>query len=135
MAVHVAVVGRGAVGSAHADDGDEQHLLAPPPASRSSRPTQDITLGSYYVTAEPRKALAGRTPWNSRLFGSKEEVHLRSQRRRAKTHDRIRLANPDSGKKNRIRRFRTEGHCDDGLARVFFSEIWAGMNSVSTTSR
>src|SRR5437660_4013774 len=61
-------------------------------------PTQDITLGCFYVTAEPRKA----APTNSaelKLFGSKTEVVFAYQDGAVTTHERIRMANPDVGKK------------------------------------
>src|SRR5947199_2705015 len=55
-------------------------------------PTQDITLGCFYLTAEPRMP----APSNSnqlKLFGSKTEVVFAHQDTSVGTHERIRLAN------------------------------------------
>src|ERR1700752_434239 len=61
-------------------------------------PTQDITLGCYYLTAEPR---AARDPKRRlMLFGSKGEVVFAQMDGAVKTHDRILMANPDVGRKS-----------------------------------
>src|SRR5476651_850482 len=74
------------------------NIFSPSSGKPIITPTQDITLGCYYVTAEPRKA----APANSKdlpLFGTKEEVQFAYDDGGLKTHDRIRLANPDFGRK------------------------------------
>src|SRR5271154_5811835 len=73
------------------------NIFSPSSGKPIITPTQDITLGCYYVTAEPRKA----APADSRtlpLFGSKEEVQFAYDDGAMKTHDRISLSNPDFGK-------------------------------------
>ncbi|MDE3068832.1 MAG: DNA-directed RNA polymerase subunit beta', partial [Verrucomicrobiota bacterium] len=85
-------------------------------------PTQDITLGCYYLTAEPRKA----APADSKtlpLFGSKAEVIFAYDDGALKTHNRVRMANPDFGKQTIF------GNADKKIiettvGRVLFSEIW-----------
>src|ERR1041385_8948383 len=57
-------------------------------------PTQDITLGCYYVTAEPRMAPVQNSN-QLKLFGSKTEVVFAYHDGAVSTHERIRLANPD----------------------------------------
>ena len=61
-------------------------------------PTQDIALGCYYLTVEPRDP----PPQDFRtlpLFGSKQEVvYVHDDSHEAKVHQRIRLSNPDFGK-------------------------------------
>ena len=55
------------------------NIFSPSSGKPIITPTQDITLGCYYVTAEPRKA----APANSNdlpLFGTKEEVQFRLRR-------------------------------------------------------
>ncbi len=62
-------------------------------------PTQDITLGCYYLTAEPRTPAPVRFAQTAavRLEGRKSLFAYEDGA--LKTHDRIRLANPDFGKK------------------------------------
>src|SRR5450755_1834121 len=98
------------------------NIFSPSSGKPIITPTQDITLGCYYVTAEPRAA----APSDSRklpLFGSKEEVQFAYDDGGLKTHDRIRLSNPDFGKPTVF------GNADKKLVettvgRVIFSEIW-----------
>src|SRR5471030_819199 len=63
------------------------NIFSPSSGKPIITPTQDITLGCYYVTAEPRKA----APANSKdlpLFGTKEEVQFAYADGALKTHDR-----------------------------------------------
>jgi DNA-directed RNA polymerase subunit beta' len=85
-------------------------------------PTQDITLGCFYLTAEPRTA-APSNPNQLKLFGSKTEVIFAFNDGAVTTHERIRLANPDVGRKTEF------GNADKKViettvGRVLFSEIW-----------
>jgi DNA-directed RNA polymerase subunit beta' len=85
-------------------------------------PTQDITLGCYYLTAEPRTPM----PSDSRklpLFGSKEEVIFAHDDGALKMHDRLRLANPDFGKPAPFGDANKK-IIDTTVGRVIFSEIW-----------
>ena len=84
-------------------------------------PTQDITLGCYYLTAEPR------TPRKPRqrlmLFGSKAEALTAHVDGALGMHDRVLLANPDRGRQT------TYGEPDRStiettVGRIIFSEIW-----------
>ncbi|MGA3267151.1 MAG: DNA-directed RNA polymerase subunit beta' [Verrucomicrobiota bacterium] len=85
-------------------------------------PTQDITLGCYYLTAEPRKPMPADTR-TLPLFGSKDEVLFAYSDSALKTHDRIRLANPDFGKKV-VFGDSTRKIIETTVGRVTFSEIW-----------
>src|SRR6185436_15805339 len=60
-------------------------------------PTQDITLGCYYLTVEPRN-VASTKESPLKLFGSKGEVVFAFDDGAVTTHERIRMANPDFGK-------------------------------------
>src|SRR5450432_2769445 len=98
------------------------NIFSPSSGKPIITPTQDITLGCYYVTAEPRKA----APADSRdlpLFGSKEEVIFAYDDGALKTHDRIRLSNPDFGRKT-VYGDATKKIIDTTVGRVIFSEIW-----------
>ncbi|NCC60362.1 MAG: DNA-directed RNA polymerase subunit beta' [Verrucomicrobiae bacterium] len=84
-------------------------------------PTQDITLGCYYLTADPR------TPEDNRekpyLFGNKFEAIYAYMDGSIRVHEKIRIANPD---------FKTKTIFGDSenrliettVGRVLFSEVW-----------
>ena len=97
------------------------NIFSPSSGKPIITPTQDITLGCYYVTAEPR---ANATPTGTmKLFGSKREVIFAFSDGAVKTHERIRMANPDYGTKTEY------GDADKKViettvGRVLFSEIW-----------
>src|ERR1022692_2199948 len=85
-------------------------------------PTQDITLGCFYLTADPRTP----PPTNLRmlkLFGSKTEVVFAFGDGAVTTHERIRLANPDLGKKTELGDANKKV-IETTVGRVFFSESW-----------
>jgi DNA-directed RNA polymerase subunit beta' len=98
------------------------NIFSPSSGKPIITPTQDITLGVYYLTAEPRKAAPADSKTLS-LFGEKVEVQFAYDDGALKTHDRIRLANPDFGKPTVF------GNADKKIiettvGRVLFSEIW-----------
>ena len=97
------------------------NIFSPSSGKPIMTPTQDITLGCYYLTAEPRapKKDGQHIP----LFGTKDEVNFAYSDQSLRVHDRVRLANPDFGKKT------TYGNGDlkvieTTVGRVIFSEIW-----------
>ena len=97
------------------------NIFSPSSGKPIMTPTQDITLGCYYLTAEPRKAR--KEGERLMLFGSKSEVIFAHTDGAVKTHDRIRIKNPDFGRKT------TYGNADlkvieTTVGRVIFSEIW-----------
>ena len=85
-------------------------------------PTQDITLGCFYLTAEPRTPPPAH-PTDLKLFGSKTEVVFAFMDGAVTTHERIRLANPDCGKKTESGDANKKV-IETTVGRVFFSEIW-----------
>jgi DNA-directed RNA polymerase subunit beta' len=85
-------------------------------------PTQDITLGCYYVTAEPRAPMPADLS-TLMLFGSKTEVIYAHQDGSLSTHSRIRIANPDLGTKTEFGDG-TKHVIETTVGRVIFSEIW-----------
>jgi DNA-directed RNA polymerase subunit beta' len=98
------------------------NIFSPSSGKPIITPTQDITLGCYYVTAEPRKD-GSSNDGNSKLFGSKSEVVFAYADGAVTTHEKIRLANPDYGTKTEY------GDADKKViettvGRVIFSEIW-----------
>src|SRR5436305_9641166 len=78
------------------------NIFSPSSGKPIMTPTQDITLGCYYLTAEPRGIYAkkdGKQDGQIKLFGSKNEVVFAYADGAVNTHERIRLANPDFGRK------------------------------------
>src|SRR5947209_3862836 len=96
------------------------NIFSPSSGKPIITPTQDITLGCYYVTAEPRgTGLNG----SIKLFGSKTEVIFAYADGAVTTHERIRLANPDYGIKTEFGDA-TRKIIETTVGRVIFSEIW-----------
>jgi DNA-directed RNA polymerase subunit beta' len=86
-------------------------------------PTQDITLGCYYLTANPREIGHGGGKKRLNLFGSKSEVVFAHADGALGLHDRILLANPDYGQKT-VYGDPEKKVIETTVGRVIFSEIW-----------
>jgi DNA-directed RNA polymerase subunit beta' len=97
------------------------NIFSPSSGKPIMTPTQDITLGCYYLTAEPRKQK--KEGDRSMLFGSKSEVIFAYHDGGLVTHDRVRLANPDIGRKS-VYGDADKKVIDTTVGRVVFSEIW-----------
>jgi len=98
------------------------NIFSPSSGKPIITPTQDITLGCYYLSAEPRTPMPARSD-SLKLFGSKTEVIFAYDDGSVSTHERIRMANPDFGKPSHF------GNADlkvivTTVGRVLFSEIW-----------
>ena len=99
------------------------NIFSPSSGKPIITPTQDITLGCYYLTAEPRNPAPANTN-ELMLFGSKDEVVFAYADGAVKTHDRIRLANPDLGKTKTVFGDLEKKVIVTTVGRVRFSEIW-----------
>ncbi|MFM8358662.1 MAG: DNA-directed RNA polymerase subunit beta', partial [Verrucomicrobiota bacterium] len=97
------------------------NIFSPSSGKPIMTPTQDITLGCYYLTAEPRKAK--KSGDRLMLFGSKSEVIFAHQDGAVKTHDRIQVSNPDFGRKT-VYGDAASRVIETTVGRVIFSEIW-----------
>ena len=73
------------------------NLFSPSSGKPIITPSQDIVLGCYYLTAEPRGVVRKKQKHVS-LFGSKEEVLFAFEDGALHIHDVVRMANPDIGK-------------------------------------
>ncbi len=98
------------------------NIFSPSSGKPIITPTQDITLGCYYLTAEPRTPMPTKTD-TLKLFGAKAEVIFAFDDGGVTTHERIRMANPDFGKHTHF------GNSEQKIivttvGRVIFSEIW-----------
>ena len=98
------------------------NIFSPSSGKPIITPTQDITLGCFYLTAEPRTP-APANPSSLKLFGNKVEVIFAFSDNAVTTHERIRLANPDLGKKTEFGDA-TKKVIETTVGRVLFSEIW-----------
>jgi len=98
------------------------NIFSPSSGKPIITPTQDITLGCYYLTAEPRTPMPPDTK-TLPLFGSKDEVIFAYDDGALKTHDRVRLANPDFGRQT-VYGDANRKIIETTVGRVIFSEIW-----------
>jgi len=97
------------------------NIFSPSSGKPIMTPTQDITLGCYYLTAEPRKPVVKNA--RLKLFGNKSEVNFAYADGAVGIHERIRIANPDHGKKTEYGDSEKKV-IETTVGRVFFSEIW-----------
>jgi DNA-directed RNA polymerase subunit beta' len=97
------------------------NIFSPSSGKPIMTPTQDITLGCYYLTAEPRKAR--KASERLMLFGTKGEVIFAHMDGALKTHDRVQLLNPDQGRES-VYGDPASKTIETTVGRVIFSEIW-----------
>jgi DNA-directed RNA polymerase subunit beta' len=98
------------------------NIFSPSSGKPITTPSQDITLGCYYITQTPRvvgKPSEARLP----LFANADEVEFAMSEGAVKTHDRIRFQNPDYQEKSIF------GDPDKKIlettpGRVRFNQIW-----------
>jgi DNA-directed RNA polymerase subunit beta' len=98
------------------------NIFSPSSGKPIITPTQDITLGCFYLTAEPKKPLPQNLS-DLKLFGSKTEVIFAYSDGAVTTHERIRMANPDFGKATHFGDANKKV-LETTVGRVMFSEIW-----------
>jgi DNA-directed RNA polymerase subunit beta' len=96
------------------------NIFSPSSGRPIMTPTQDITLGCFYLTAEPRAKRDGKPLM---LFGSKSEVIFAYNDGGVTLHTRVRLANPDKGVKT-LYGDAEHSAIETTVGRVIFSEIW-----------
>ena len=99
------------------------NIFSPSSGKPIMTPSQDITLGCYYLTQNPRRAVGSATESRLPLFANAAEVVFAMADGKVKTHDRIRFKNPDLGKETiygNSSRARHRNH----RGRVIFNEIW-----------
>src|SRR6059058_3211509 len=77
------------------------NIFSPSSGKPIITPTQDITLGCFYLTADPRAAAPAKST-DLKLFGNKTEVIFAHADGAVGTHERIRLANPDFERKSEL---------------------------------
>src|SRR5450432_3620643 len=99
------------------------NIFSPSSGKPITTPSQDITLGCYYLTQTPRKAAGQKESERLPLFADATEVEFAMADGAVKTHDRIRLRNPDFGKQTIYGDAQTRV-METTAGRVLFNEIW-----------
>jgi len=107
------------------------NIFSPSSGRPITTPTQDITLGCYYLTIESQRDRINRRRQNPSeekvdhlpIMADTAEVHMAYDEGAVRIHQRIRFRNPD---------YQRETHYGDAenpvivttVGRVFFNEIW-----------
>ena len=99
------------------------NIFSPSSGKPITTPSQDITLGCYYLTQNPRRAAGSDADGRLPLFSDAIEVEFAMAEGSIRTHDRIRIKNPDHGQQT------TFGNADVKIiettaGRVIFNQIW-----------
>jgi DNA-directed RNA polymerase subunit beta' len=97
------------------------NIFSPSSGKPVTTPSQDIVLGCYYLTQNPRKnAQAGE---RLRLFAELREIEFGLAEGAIKVHEKIRFKNPDLGRKTIYGN--SEAHViETTVGRVVFNGIW-----------
>ncbi len=102
------------------------NIFSPSSGKPITNPSQDIPLGCYYLTQNPRnvgvkdsKAAEVRLP----LFAESSEVELALSEKSVKIHTRIRFQNPDRGTKS-VYGNEELAVIETTVGRVLFNQIW-----------
>jgi DNA-directed RNA polymerase subunit beta' len=99
------------------------NIFSPSSGKPITTPSQDITLGCYYLTQNPRRAAGVAAETRLPLFDNAVEVEFAMADGAVKTHDRIRLRNPDFGRETIYGDSETRV-IETTAGRVIFNEIW-----------
>jgi DNA-directed RNA polymerase subunit beta' len=98
------------------------NIFSPSSGKPVTTPSQDIILGCYYLTQNPRKH-AGSDKERLPLFANAAEVEFALSDRSVKVHDRIRFRNPNRGQST-VFGDPTATVIETTVGRVMFNEIW-----------
>ncbi len=97
------------------------NLFSPASGKPITTPSQDIVLGCYYLTQEPRNTkIEGQ---HVSLFADRSEVEFALAESKVKVLDRIRIKNPDFGKTT-VFGDPEKRVLDTTVGRVIFNQIW-----------
>jgi len=101
------------------------NIYSPSSGKPVMTPTQDITLGCFYLTANPRpkRSQKGKEKKRLPLFASMEEVFFALDEEDIDHHTKIRFANPDRGRET-VYGDSEAVVIETTAGRVVFSEIW-----------
>ncbi|HEY2713726.1 MAG TPA: DNA-directed RNA polymerase subunit beta' [Chthoniobacterales bacterium] len=99
------------------------NIFSPSSGKPITTPSQDITLGCYYLTQNPRRAAGAAAESRLPLFDNPTEVEFAMADGAIKTHDRIRFKNPDFGK-DTVYGDKETRVIETTAGRVIFNQIW-----------
>ncbi len=99
------------------------NIFSPSSGKPITTPSQDITLGCYYITQDPRPGKAGKTGDRLPLFETAEEVEFALAEGHLHTHSRIRFKNPDFGRQT-VYGDPEKKIIETTIGRVLFNQIW-----------
>src|SRR5207244_6711366 len=97
------------------------NIFSPSSGKPITTPSQDITLGCYYLTQNPRGVK--KDGQSLSLFGDAVEVEFAMAEGAIKTHDRIRIKNPDYGEQTIYGNAEAKT-IETTAGRVIFNRIW-----------
>jgi DNA-directed RNA polymerase subunit beta' len=99
------------------------NIFSPSSGKPITTPSQDITLGCYYLTQNPRRAVGAATESRLPLFANATEVEFAMADGKVKVHDRIRYKNPNLGMET-VYGNGTDHVIETTAGRVIFNQIW-----------
>jgi DNA-directed RNA polymerase subunit beta' len=99
------------------------NIFSPSSGKPITTPSQDITLGCYYLTQNPRRAVGAATESRLPLFANATEVEFAMADGKVKVHDRIRYKNPNLGMET-VYGNSTDRVIETTAGRVIFNGIW-----------
>src|SRR5438045_2396598 len=99
------------------------NIFSPSSGKPITTPSQDITLGCYYLTQNPRRASASDGDARLPLFADAVEVEFAMAEGSVRTHDRIRFKNPDFDR-DTIYGDKNARVIETTAGRVLFNQIW-----------
>ncbi len=99
------------------------NIFSPSSGKPITTPSQDITLGCYYLTQTPRRATGQKESERLPLFADASEVEFALAEKAVGTHEKIRFKNPDYGVKT-IYGNPDAKILETTMGRVIFNEIW-----------
>jgi DNA-directed RNA polymerase subunit beta' len=102
------------------------NIFSPSSGKPITTPSQDIVLGCYYLTQNPRKLVQkeGEKVERQSLFANDVEVEFALSEGSVRIHDRIRYQNPDFGNPNTVYGDATSKILETTAGRVIFNQIW-----------
>ena len=99
------------------------NIFSPSSGKPVTTPSQDIVLGCYYLSQNPRKLMGQKEPDRLPLFANSDEVEFAMSENAVRVHDRIRFKNPDFGKTSVYGDPETRV-IETTAGRVIFNQIW-----------
>src|SRR5579871_5602327 len=99
------------------------NIFSPSSGKPITTPSQDIVLGCYYLSQNPRKLQGQKEPERLPLFANSIEVEFAMAEGSVRAHDRIRYKNPDIGK-DTVYGDKNARVIETTAGRVIFNQIW-----------